>query len=126
MPQSTRTYVILRHDVGGDSHWDLMLDLGTTLATWQLASDPAVLSDPASTTSISARRIGDHRRAYLTYEGPISGNRGSVTRVESGSYELSGHCPCGWTIRLKGQLLAGEFKLTAVTPDVEGAFQRSS
>jgi hypothetical protein len=103
-----------------------MLDLGEALATWQLTSDPAALADPALTDAIPARRIGDHRRAYLDYEGPVSGDRGSVTRIEKGTYELIGHFPCGWTLRLSGALLNGEFNLSATTPDTEGSFQRNA
>lgn len=125
MPQPQRPYVILRHDLPAGAHWDLMLDLGEALATWQLARDPASLADPTSTDAIPACRIADHRRAYLDYEGPVSGHRGSVTRVEKGTYELIGHSPCGWTIRLTGALLVGEFKLTAVTPDAEGTLRRT-
>lgn len=33
-------------------------------------------------------RIGDHRRAYLTYEGPVSGGRGVVSRVLAGTCEI--------------------------------------
>jgi hypothetical protein len=29
--------------------------------------------------------IAPHRREFLTYEGPISGNRGSVTRIDEGA-----------------------------------------
>jgi hypothetical protein len=41
---------------------------------------------PAAGTTIE--RIADHRRSYLDYEGPVSGNRGQVIRVESGVYSL--------------------------------------
>ena len=34
-------------------------------------------------------RIDDHRAAYLDYEGPVSGNRGHVHRVMSGSVHWS-------------------------------------
>ncbi len=57
-----------------------MLEQGEVLLTWQLLRDP---TDPAG-YPIPARRIGDHRKAYLDYEGPVSGGRGMVTRVEDG------------------------------------------
>jgi hypothetical protein len=31
-------------------------------------------------------RLPDHRRVYLDYEGPISGGRGEVVRVEAGTF----------------------------------------
>jgi hypothetical protein len=124
MAQLARPYVILRHEQTDGTHWDLMLDLGEALATWQLKRDPASLVNPAAMAAIPALRIADHRRAYLEYEGPVSGNRGHVTRVDSGTYEVTSHSPCGWTIRLAGTLLAGEFKLSATIPDKEGTFGR--
>ena len=54
-------------------HWDLMLDTGETLRTWRL--------EPALPGVIRAEPLGNHRRAYLDYEGPVSGNRGSVQRL---------------------------------------------
>jgi hypothetical protein len=37
-----------------------------------------------STGTAGITRIEDHRAIYLTYEGPISGNRGEVKRVAGG------------------------------------------
>jgi hypothetical protein len=125
MPLLARPYVILRHDLADQTHWDLMLDLGEALATWQLKRDPATLADPAAGEAIPALRIADHRRAYLEYEGPVSNHRGHVTRVDSGTYEVIDHSPCGWIVRLNGTLLAGDFKLSATIPDKEGTFGRS-
>ena len=34
---------------------------------------------------LTARRIADHRPVYLGYEGPISDNRGSVSRLSRGT-----------------------------------------
>ncbi len=36
--------------------------------------------------AISGRRLAGHRRLYLDYEGPISGDRGCVTKVMTGTY----------------------------------------
>lgn len=124
MAQLARAYVILRHEQLNGTHWDLMLDLGEALATWQLRSDPSGLADSAVEAKIPALRIADHRRAYLEYEGPVSSDRGHVTRVDSGTYEVINHSPCGWTVRLAGTLLAGNFKLSATIPDKEGTFGR--
>jgi hypothetical protein len=78
-------FVILEHD-HPFFHWDLMLEVPTVdlLWTWRL------LEDPATSGAIAAERLSDHRRRYLDFEGPIGGNRGSVTRWDGGSYELLG------------------------------------
>jgi len=71
-------YVILEHDAADGRHWDFMLAGGEALATWALAERP----DAAG--PVAARSLADHRVAYLDYEGPISGGRGSVTRWDQG------------------------------------------
>lgn len=72
-------FVILEHD-HPFLHWDLMLEREETLLTWRLAAP----LEPGKT--ISAERIGDHRVMYLDYQGPVSGGRGSVRRVEGGTF----------------------------------------
>jgi hypothetical protein len=46
------------------------------------------LLSTAEPEPFTAERIGDHRRLYLDYEGPISGGRGSVRRVAEGQAEI--------------------------------------
>jgi hypothetical protein len=72
--------VILEHD-WPSRHWDLMLEAGAVLRTWRLAS-------PLQTNqAIAVQPIGDHRPHYLDYEGPVSGNRGSVVRWDQGEFD---------------------------------------
>lgn len=100
-----RTYVILRHAPAAGSsraeHWDLMLDTGTVLRTWALADFPA-LDSP-----ITAMQLPDHRRAYLDYEGPVPGDRGSVVRQDKGRYEVLEARPGLLTVRLESLCLNG-------------------
>ena len=88
-------WVLLWHecppDYRGGSHWDLMLEREGVaderrLATWALSELPAGWPDAAdgAPTEVEAVALADHRAAYLDYEGPISGDRGAVTRVASG------------------------------------------
>ena len=72
-------YVLLEHD-HPTLHWDLMLEVGEVLWTWRLEANPW-LGKPCQ-----AIRIADHRRLYLEYEGPISGDRGSVKRIDAGEF----------------------------------------
>ena len=73
-------YVILTHD-HPFLHWDFMLEQAGVLLTWRLLSEPAVGAE------VRAERLADHRLAYLDYEGPVSGGRGSVVRWDYGTYE---------------------------------------
>lgn len=73
-------FVILTHD-WPFPHWDLMLEAGDVLKTWRL------LQEPGPGREVSAEALADHRLAYLDYEGPVSGDRGSVTRWETGEFD---------------------------------------
>lgn len=107
-------FVIHEHRGHGPTHFDLMLSCGEALATWQVSRRPAELR-PAE--SMPARRLADHRTAYLEYEGPVSGGRGEVRRIDTGSYE---RIAAGWQIRMDGAETRGTFELTQV-----GTGQRS-
>ena len=95
-------FVLLRHECPEDyrsgPHWDLMFEReGSTdeyrLATWSLQQLPQAWStalglEPVarSLNPTSATLLADHRAAYLEYEGPISGDRGSVARCAGGEF----------------------------------------
>lgn len=101
-------FVILHHKTDGGEHYDLMLEQGEVLLTWQLPYDPG----DGSRLPIPAKRIGDHRKAYLTYEGPVSDNRGQVRRIDSGTVEFNKITAEEYLVRLQGERLQGRFRLT--------------
>jgi hypothetical protein len=72
-------YVILEHD-HPTLHWDLMLEAGEALRTWRLAAPPE------AGRAVPAEPSFDHRKAYLDYEGPVSGGRGVVSCWDRGDY----------------------------------------
>jgi hypothetical protein len=102
-------FVILRHENRDASqpsvHWDLMLESGSVLRTWALAAMPT------PDTPIAAEQLPDHRLHYLDYEGPISGNRGSVTRWDRGSFETLSETPTEFVVKLSGQGFCGRATL---------------
>ena len=113
----SRAFVILEHSGLGATHYDLMLEQeGAALATWQLDRVPG---DLAAGESAPARRLPDHRREYLAYEGPVSRGRGQVRRVEAGTYELLGAEEGLWQVRFAGAALAGLFELRRVGPPAD-------
>jgi hypothetical protein len=79
-------FVVLEHDFP-ERHWDLMLECGAVLRTWRLPAPPEAARVLAAVKSF------DHRPVYLDYEGPVSGNRGRVTRWDGGSYRWEKHEP---------------------------------
>lgn len=100
-------FVVLRHSAPGGVHWDLMIERGEKLATWRLARAP--LADDAR--PIEAEPIGDHRRAYLEYEGPVSGDRGRVDRHDTGTCRVLESGEDGWRIEFSGRHLVGSYSL---------------
>ena len=98
-------FVILEHD-HPRLHWDLMLEHEGALRTWRLASAPTRPGDV-----IDAEALGDHRLAYLDYEGAVSGERGTVTRWDGGDYE-GAPVAGGMELTLRGERVRGHAKLT--------------
>jgi hypothetical protein len=97
-------FVILEHD-HPLLHWDLMLEAGDVLQTWRLAAPPAA-------QPIEATALGDHRRIYLDYEGPVSGKRGQVRRWDAGLFdEEAGSTPAARRLRFHGARLQGCWRL---------------
>ncbi len=76
-------FAILYHDEVPAPHFDLLIETSADapLATFRLGEWP--IARP-----VEVIRQPDHRRIYLDYEGPISGNRGRVRRVAQGECEL--------------------------------------
>ena len=73
-------YAILTHD-WPTPHFDLLLEAGGVLKSWRL------LAEPRPGVTVPAVANVDHRLHYLDYEGPVGGNRGTVTRYAAGEYE---------------------------------------
>lgn len=79
-------FVILHHQVPAkpkhpaSEHWDLMLEDKNELLTWAIQSQPHVGK------LIEAKQLANHRLKYLDYEGPISDQRGSVSRFLAGRF----------------------------------------
>ncbi|MBX3415632.1 MAG: hypothetical protein KF708_23305 [Pirellulales bacterium] len=98
-------FVVLRHEMPAESaratHWDFMLERDEALRTWAL--DAA----PRAATIVFGTALADHRREYLDYEGQVSGNRGSVSRVEAGTYMVIEETERVLTVQLDSPRLRG-------------------
>ncbi len=96
-------FVLLHHRLPDDSvrmsHWDLMIETGDSLLTFELQSLPGNLSSSLQ-IAWPVTRLPDHRLHYLNYEGVIAPlgqddlankvnarqaiHRGSVRRIAAG------------------------------------------
>jgi hypothetical protein len=108
---SVPRFVILEHDGPRGLHWDLLLETGSTLATWALGQPPDAPGP------IDAERLHDHRVGYLDYEGPVSGGRGAVRRWDTGTYEVVRKTDREWVVLLEGNRLRGTATLSQAGDD---------
>lgn len=82
-----------------------MLERDGVLGTWTLCELPT------EQAWVVAQRIHDHRLDYLEYEGPISGDRGHVSRYDRGSCQIDAYDNLRVTARIAGQHLRGQLRL---------------
>lgn len=99
-----RRFVVLTHD-HPFPHWDLLIESGDVCRTWRLLRDPA-------TTPVPVEAIGDHRLYYLTYEGDVSGGRGTVTRWDAGTLQIVDESAGHLVVRFQGAALRGDYEIT--------------
>lgn len=105
---SVTRFVLLEHRWDG-VHWDLMLEHGAVLRTW------AIDAPVRPGVELPARSLPDHRKVYLEYEGEVSGNRGTVRRVDGGTYTPRLWEPDLVRLRLEGAQLVGEVEIRQVS-----------
>ncbi|MDO4550745.1 MAG: hypothetical protein Q4C96_05790 [Planctomycetia bacterium] len=110
-------FTILEHHTSDGTHWDLLLEHPETefLLTWSTKTSPESLfqithknknhnpSEPFIISSSFFQRKPDHRNIYLTYEGEISGGRGTVRRWDSGTYTIIAQNEFFWEVLLHSE-----------------------
>ena len=113
------------------AHWDFMLEVGSSLQTWAIAELPAEWREARAHTEalhldcaptakgnqVQAEQLGDHRREYLDYEGPVSGGRGHVVRIDGGTYIAEHESGEDRKLTLAGRHLRGTVELRQTSPD---------
>jgi hypothetical protein len=104
-------FVLLQHDSPRGLHFDLMLEAGESLNTWALPQLP----QPG--VEIPCEALADHRLAYLDYEGPIAGDRGSVARYDHGVYTVQRQNDALWIVDLLGENLSGRATLRRISAE---------
>lgn len=102
-------FAILEHETppgyARARHWDFMLEQAAVLRTWAAPQPPQV------GMSMEVEQLADHRLAYLDYQGPVSGGRGSVACFDAGRYELLSESPLELVFTLAGEKLRGRVTL---------------
>jgi hypothetical protein len=110
-------FAVLHHTgwPGRPDHYDLLLqyaegddDNSAVLKTF------ATSRDEFSATHVQLKKIADHRRAYLEFQGELSGGRGRVARVDGGDLRIISNPGETWQdvrFALYGEKLRGNFRL---------------
>ena len=105
-------FVILHHKLPPESsrlsHWDLMLEQEDHLTTWELPEAPEV------GTRLNVVPLANHRLEYLDYEGPLTQQRGTVSRYEWGNYTKVLDDALQQVVVLHGQALEGRLTIGKV------------
>jgi hypothetical protein len=105
-------FSILRHDLDdGSFHFDWMFEShsGSALRTWSVPEGV----DPCREFRGLCRRLADHRPIYLAYQGPLSGQRGTVKRIDQGEFCLRANSEENWQALLDGERMRGSVEFTA-------------
>ncbi len=102
-PDQIRPTVQLLHVLAdGSSHVDWMIAQDSRgrdpLITFRLSER---IDETARGGRIEARRLADHRARYLTYEGPVTDDRGTVTRIAQGRIISFHQTPDAWTVEVQ-------------------------
>ena len=87
-----------------------MLEVGSVLATYRLQLPPEELLQQTTT----AVKIFDHPLRFLTYEGSVNNDKGSVRIAEAGTYQLLNQTSESYQLQLDGKILKGKFTLTHI------------
>jgi bifunctional non-homologous end joining protein LigD len=105
--QNSREFVIQKHIKASNLHWDLMLEAGEVLETYQLKLPPEKLTHQTS----PATRIFDHPLKFLTYEGSVNKGKGTVEIAEMGTCRLLRESKHKKEFQFEGKILKGKFSL---------------
>ncbi len=104
--EDKKSFVVLRHFncPGKEDHLDVLLE-----GILDREGKPLMkFETPEESNSFTLAQYKDNVRGdYLTYEGPMTGNRGEVKRVESGNWHINRH----GEIVFEGERMSGRYNL---------------
>ena len=98
-------FVVLEHE-WPRPHLDFLLEADGVLRAWRLLVEEIV------STTVPAEPNFDHRLLYLEFEGPLSGDRGTVRRWDVGTFDWIENGPERVAVELRGGRLIGRAEWT--------------
>jgi hypothetical protein len=109
MPKN-RKFVILLH-TDRISHYDLLIEKNKALTAYRISFDD--LDILIGGEEIEAEVLSDHRKKYLSYEGPVEG-RGRVDIYDSGEIKDEITNDDGSTILINGKKANGRLRIEKI------------
>ncbi|MGA2915947.1 MAG: DNA polymerase ligase N-terminal domain-containing protein [Sedimentisphaerales bacterium] len=109
---ATKRFVIHKHTIGGETHWDLMIELGDKLKTWRLENPPEKLASQKT----KAMPIFNHDKKFLTYQGPVNNGKGTVEIVDEGICTIESISK-NIHINFEGKIVRGNYHLAQINGD---------
>ena len=107
---------VVQHHTNGRDHFDLMIEYGESLLTWQVSAlNLKLLLDG---NRVEVKRIHEHRREFLSYEGLISGNRGSVKIFDSGECKSVLFDKDIIELKMRGSIFKGIIRVQKLENDI--------
>jgi hypothetical protein len=103
--EQNRRFVIQKHTTAGGIHWDWMVEGDGVLQTWRVNCPPGQVGKEP----IETERIADHSIRFLTYEGPVQQNTGTVQIEDRGAAVLSVCSEGRVEVCLEGRIVRGRF-----------------
>ncbi len=122
--------VLLRHETRRGGHFDFMIEdpawlrmyasekgvgslyRATPLLTWRCT---LALAEWPAAQCVELEELPPHRREYLDYEGELTGDRGSVRRVDRGHAIVHAWTQDGGIIELRMRSLTATVALERIT-----------
>ena len=103
-------------------HFDLLLEDPSLpgerrCRTWRLRADPRVAA-AGTPGAVAGEPIAPHRAYYLDYQGPVTGGRGTVARLDGGPLRWVTRTPA--VVELAGDRLRGRWRADAAGFGLDG------
>ncbi|HOO70915.1 MAG TPA: DNA polymerase ligase N-terminal domain-containing protein [Spirochaetota bacterium] len=113
---------VIHHHVTVPEHYDLMLEEEDSLLTFRI--ERGDVGKLVTGPPLTAERISDHRKRYLSYEGPVSCDRGHVSFFDRGEYEKISSDMTTFTIALTGEKIKGRYRFSRSSEEKYWTIQR--
>ena len=102
----TRFVLLCHNTTEHQFHWDFLFEESNACKTFSLSQEFVEEVQKTGTLKCRVKPLADHRLAYLDNEGPVSGDRGFVKRLDCGTCQRIAE-----TVHFEGRFCRGTIDL---------------